>query len=387
MTNLPDIVTMAFVGYACLAIAYFARFFERLIPLIFTLPIIFFFGFVLLLMKAAPDALWYVLLFSGLSFLAISIQLWVKSIFFIYFVIVGEILILLLTKVETAWFFIGVSYLCFRTIEAFLQVSKLADNKPKGLVLLAIFGHIFNPLTLISGPINRLENTFTIIERKIYKKTDLVTGIYRVSLGLFRVYFLAMIFSQFGFADLVVLGKPTPILAIVAAFFQFLFVYYTFAGYCDMVIGIGKAAGYPIDENFNNPLLATSIGDFWGRFHITLTSFLKDYFVNPLVRISAAKFGASAINRVFLPISLVNFLIIGMWHGWAIKFLYLGLAHGGGFAIFWLYHQNFGKKTSKFVKQHFLYKTMSVILTIGWISFATSFIFVEPTFWINALGL
>lgn len=120
---------------------------------------------------------------------------------------------------------------------------------------------------------------------------------------------------------------------------------------------------------------------------MSLTSFLKDYFVNPLVRKGAMRFGVKRMVPIFLSVSIANFLIIGLWHGWGAQYLSLGIAHALGFVIYWLYDRYIGKKLAKPLKQHWAYSSAATVLTIGWISFATSFIFVDLSFWHKAWGL
>ena len=97
--------------------------------------------------------------------------------------------------------------------------------------------------------------------------------------------------------------------------------YYDFSGYCDMAVGLGLLFNIKIPFNFNSPYKATSIADFWRRWHITLSRFLRDYIYIPLGG-SKVKFGRELYNL------MIVFLIGGLWHGAAWTFVFWGCLHG-----------------------------------------------------------
>lgn len=107
-------------------------------------------------------------------------------------------------------------------------------------------------------------------------------------------------------------------LGIIAYSFQ---IYFDFSAYSDMAIGLGKMFGFDIPENFNYPYIAKSIKDFWRRWHISLSTWFRDYLYIPL--------GGNRVNNVRLYVNLfLVFLVTGLWHGASYNFIIWGLFHG-----------------------------------------------------------
>lgn len=108
---------------------------------------------------------------------------------------------------------------------------------------------------------------------------------------------------------------------LLASLFYTIEIYADFSGYSDLAIGISNLLGFSIKENFNAPYLADSVGDFWRRWHISLSSWLKDYIYIPLGGSRCSRF-RNAFNL------LITFLISGIWHGSSINFVLWGGIHG-----------------------------------------------------------
>ncbi len=124
---------------------------------------------------------------------------------------------------------------------------------------------------------------------------------------------------------------------ISAALLYSLYIYIDFSGYCDMAIGMACMMGIRTPENFDNPYFSPNISEFWKRWHITFSTFLRIYVFKPVV---------SLLNR--LPISryrmlvsvsayLVTFLVCGLWHGSTLNFVLWGLWHGVGLSVYKLF--------------------------------------------------
>ena len=141
-------------------------------------------------------------------------------------------------------------------------------------------------------------------------------------------------------------------LAIFAYFFQ---IYFDFAGYSDMAIGLGKIMGFNFPENFKYPYASKSITEFWRRWHITLSSFFRDYVYIPL--------GGNRKNHIFN--MLVVWVLTGFWHGASWNFMLWGFYY---FVLLVLEKKVYGEKLKKLpaIVQH-IYSVLAVL--IGWIFF------------------
>ena len=111
-------------------------------------------------------------------------------------------------------------------------------------------------------------------------------------------------------------------LEVIVIMFSYTFqLYFDFSGYCDVAIGIGKMFNFEFPQNFNSPYKAATIGDFWKRWHITLTRFFTRYVYIPLGGSREGKF------KTYINIMIV-FLISGIWHGANLTFILWGFIHG-----------------------------------------------------------
>jgi D-alanyl-lipoteichoic acid acyltransferase DltB (MBOAT superfamily) len=116
------------------------------------------------------------------------------------------------------------------------------------------------------------------------------------------------------------------------------FLYFNFSGYMDIVLGVGRLLGMQLPENFNRPFLATSFVDFWSRFHITLSSWLRDYVNTPLLRMLMLRFPEPELDPFLAACGFfVTFCVMGFWHGPTLNFTLYGvlLASGMSTNVFW----------------------------------------------------
>lgn len=215
---------------------------------------------------------------------------------------------------------IGISFFTFQALSYLVDVYRGETPVQKRLHDLALYIALFPQL--IAGPIVRYKD---VAEQLAHRTADwklLSSGIERFILGLAKKVLLA---NQFGaVADLAFglapeeLSAPFAWVGVVAYSFQ---IYFDFAGYSDMAIGLGRMFGFRFLENFNFPYLATSIQDFWRRWHISLSSWFRDYLYIPL---GGNRKGAS---RTYFNLVVVFFLT-GFWHGSSWNFVLWGLFHG-----------------------------------------------------------
>lgn len=214
---------------------------------------------------------------------------------------------------------IGISFYTFQAISYVADVMLIgryeAETSPISVGLyIAFFPQ------LIAGPIVRYEEIREQIRYRVMSFTSLEEGFFRFSLGFCKKVLLAdsmAVIANTAF-NASHLTFPFAWLGAVAYTFQ---IYIDFSGYSDMAIGLGRLFGFEIPENFDIPYVATSIRDFWRRWHITLSIWFRDYVYIPL--------GGSRSGRLRTVFNiLVVWLLTGFWHGANFTFLTWGVVYG-----------------------------------------------------------
>lgn len=215
---------------------------------------------------------------------------------------------------------IGISFFTFHKISYVIDIYR---NKAKPLRNFADFAlYITLFPQLIAGPIIRFHQIENQIRHRDHTFEKFFDGLWRFSVGLGKKTLLANPSGQI--ADDIFslsnneLSSPMAWIGILAYSFQ---IYFDFSGYSDMAIGIAKMIGFEFPENFNKPYIARSITDFWRRWHITLSSFFRDYVYIPLGGNRKGTF------KTYRNLWLVFFLS-GLWHGANWTFMFWGAYHG-----------------------------------------------------------
>lgn len=188
---------------------------------------------------------------------------------------------------------------------------------------------------LIAGPIvahNEMMPQFTRLKNAIKNYRHLFLGIFLFLMGLFKKVFVADYFATFATTGFDQMQDLTMLQAWFTSLSYTIQIYFDFSGYCDMAIGLAKMFNINLPINFNSPYKALNIQDFWRRWHITLSRFLRDYIYIPL-----------GGNRRGYSRSLANvfavFLIGGLWHGAAWTFVIWGALHGFANIVWRLWHK------------------------------------------------
>ena len=214
----------------------------------------------------------------------------------------------------------GISFYTLQTISYLMDVyrGRLAPEKHLGRY--AAYQSFFVLLT--SGPIERPGSLLPQLQNPgRFDADEAIEGFWLVLLGLFQKIPLGNILGNWadkGFND--PLGVTGMSLLFSALCYSF-HIYYDFAGYSNMALGLGKLLGLQLTQNFRQPYFATSIRDFWGRWHISFSSWLRDYVYFPL--------GGSRKGRARTYLNLMlTFLVSGLWHGAGSCFLFWGALHG-----------------------------------------------------------
>jgi D-alanyl-lipoteichoic acid acyltransferase DltB (MBOAT superfamily) len=202
--------------------------------------------------------------------------------------------------------------------------------------------YTLNFTTLISGPIQRYEDFSreqNAREPAALSPPIIGAQIERLIRGFFKVNVLGLLFSMVQADALAELNQPVAeadkifaIWRIVASYP--LFLYCNFSGYIDIVIAIARLMRIPLPENFDRPFSATSFIDFWNRWHITLSSWLKTYVYNPLLIALMRRNPSAALEPIFgILCFFVTFFLIGIWHGRTSEYAFFGVLQGGGVAL------------------------------------------------------
>lgn len=215
---------------------------------------------------------------------------------------------------------IGISFFTFQSVSYLIDVYRKEAKVQRNPINLALYISLFPQL--IAGPIVRYTTVASeIIHRKVTSAT-FYSGIIRFIEGLAKKVLLANPMGQIADKILggeIVVGNTD--VAWLGALAYTMQIYFDFSGYSDMAIGLGRMFGFHFLENFNFPYISKSIQEFWRRWHISLSSWFKDYLYIPLGGNRLGK-GRTYVNL------LIVFLLTGFWHGASWSFIVWGLFHG-----------------------------------------------------------
>ena len=257
--------------------------------------------------------------------------------------------------------FIGISYMSFKTIQIMLEIS---DGLIKERISVKDYLQflLFFP-TVSSGPIDRsrrfLKEINEVMPRKDYLELA-GDGFYRIVLGLLY----KVVLSTYVYQILLALSNTgTVVYSIKYMYLYTLYLFFDFAGYSLMAVGSSNVLGIQTPMNFNKPFLSIDIKDFWTRWHITLSTWLRDFvFSRVLMQVIRKKWFKNRLHNAAYAY-MVNMLVMGFWHGISVSYIAYGFYHGilmSGFEIY--------QKKSTFYKKHknkTWYKLISWFVTMN----------------------
>lgn len=225
-------------------------------------------------------------------------------------------------------FMLGISYMAFRLSHLAMEVRTAVVPRP---ALAQYLGFAFFVPTLTVGPINPYSR---YVSNPARTAIEPCRALLRLLVGLTKYVFLANLCNQLSYAGLIFDGHPhAPIDLLVAMVASYLYLYLNFSGYCDMAIGAAGLLGVPVMENFNNPFVARNVREFWNRWHISLSLFMRDMLFTPLSKKLVGLFGVRYANHAVALAIVVVFVLIGLWHGLAWNFLVFGALHAAGVVV------------------------------------------------------
>ena len=257
--------------------------------------------------------------------------------------------------------FIGISYMSFKTIQIMIEISDgLIKEKISALEYVQFL--LFFP-TVSAGPIDRSRRFMIEIKERMPRTEYLEIageGVYRLILGLLY----KIVFSTLSYHYLVGLtNNGTFVYSLKYMYLYTLYLFFDFAGYSLMAVGSSNILGIRTPMNFNKPFLSIDIKDFWNRWHITLSTWLRDFvFSRVFMEATKKKRFKKRLNTAMYAY-MVNMVLMGFWHGLTISYVVYGFYHGILMAGFEYY-----QKKSKFYKKNkneTWYKVLSWFITIN----------------------
>ncbi len=253
---------------------------------------------------------------------------------------------------------IGISFYTFQTMSYIIDVYWGRVSAQRDFIAFAAYVTLFPQL--IAGPIVRYSDVATMLVGRTSTAEQLAEGIRRFIIGFGKKVLLAnqvyVIWKEIISMDMEQMSTATAWLGALAFTFQ---IYFDFSGYSDMAIGLGKIFGFDYLENFNYPYISRSITEFWRRWHMSLSSWFKEYVYIPL-----------GGNRKGLPRQLLNIAIVwaltGLWHGASWNFV----AWGMYFGIILIIEKLFLLKALQRCPTAIGHIYSLILIILGWVIFA-----------------
>ena len=225
---------------------------------------------------------------------------------------------------------IGISFFTFQALSYVIDIYNKEIHASKNILSFSTYLCLFPQL--VAGPIVRYQTINDELENRKFSYDDFAKGVKRFVIGLAKKILIANVIGQLC-ASLSGMNDITVLSSWISAIGFTLQIYFDFSGYSDMAIGLGLMFGFHFLENFNYPLIASSITDFWRRWHISLSSWLRDYIYIPL--------GGNRVNTLkWIRNIFIVWFLTGFWHGASWNFIIWGLF----FAVILLIEKKFLSK-------------------------------------------
>lgn len=213
---------------------------------------------------------------------------------------------------------IGISFYTFQLISYIVDVYRGEAKVQKNIIKLSTYISLFPQL--IAGPIVRYTTIENQLENREYNMKNFSIGVRRFIIGLGKKVMIANVMGNL-INIFLVSDEKSVLFYWLYAIALMIQIYFDFSGYSDMAIGLGKMLGFDFPENFNYPYIATSITDFWRRWHISLSSWFRDYTYIPL--------GGNRVSKLkWIRNIIIVWMLTGLWHGAEWNFVIWGLYFG-----------------------------------------------------------
>jgi len=266
---------------------------------------------------------------------------------------------------------VGISYILFRQVHWLVESHRKSIHQSDALSFL---NYIFFFPSFLAGPIDQYNNFHYWLgnTRMRYDRSLLLAGVTRIFLGAVKTFGIVPLLIEYATNYQTLLPDFAPWQAVLlSALCYSFYIYFDFSGYSDIAIGTAYLLGIKTPENFNNPYISANLSEFWKRWHITFSLFLRWYVFKPFIQL----FNLLLTTRYRMPVTvlayLATFAVCGLWHGSTINFLYWGLWHGAGLAINKIWTTNTRHRSWVSTR---VYKLTSIgitfsYVTIGWLFF------------------
>ena len=261
---------------------------------------------------------------------------------------------------------IGISFYTFQGLSYVVDVyrdGKTDTDQPlvqKNVIKLTTYISMFPQL--IAGPIVRYSDIHPLLTKRTHTLEKVASGVEVFIIGLCKKVIFANLLGSV--ADTILadgISSLSAPLAWIGALLYMLQIFYDFSGYSDMAIGLGRMFGFEFLKNFDYPYISRSITEFWRRWHISLSSWFRDYLYIPL--------GGNRRGNVYVNLSVV-FLATGIWHGADWSFILWGLWHGAFMLIErWLKTKNCSLPGPKVLKSLLGWAYTMLVVFLGWVVF------------------
>lgn len=252
---------------------------------------------------------------------------------------------------------IGISFFTFQSISYLVDVYRKESPAQKNPLHLGLYISLFPQL--IAGPIVRYADIADQIKNRVHNSSLFSKGVIRFIRGLAKKVIIANNMALIADVTFGIGANELPVLiAWLGIICYALQIYFDFSGYSDMAIGLGLMFGFEFKENFNYPYISQSIQEFWRRWHISLSSWFRDYLYIPL---GGSRKGVFNTYRNLV----IVFLVTGLWHGASWNFIIWGVFHGMFLIFERIGLKNQLKKLPSFIAHFYLL----IVVLIGWVFF------------------
>ncbi len=307
-------------------------------------------------------------LFVAATMITIAVFFWLKR----YTFVPASLLL------PNVFLLIGLSYVFFRVLHVI--IDSYQGNLPERISPISYINYTLNFTSLVSGPIQRYEDYHATEAVRLPLTLAAAGGaVERIIVGYFKVALMSALLSFWQHQVLDGMAGSHDFASRVAIGMQVvgiypIYLYFNFSGYVDVVIGVARFFGIVLPENFDHPFSAENFINFWGRWHMTLSGWLKTYVYNPLIMVLMERITQRSVAPYLAAFAFfVTFFLVGLWHGQTSEFLFFGFLQGGGVAANKFYQvvmtQRLGRQRYRALCNDALYTACMRGLTFTWFGF------------------
>jgi alginate O-acetyltransferase complex protein AlgI len=230
---------------------------------------------------------------------------------------------------------LGLSYMLFRQIHVLVDA---AQGQIERLSLWSYFNYQVNLFTILAGPIQRFqdfEEQWRALQPSLADPPELLRNCLRLLWGVLKIALIAPLFYkawdefQPALVNHRIAGGKYVVEFLLVFYFYPVYIYFNFAGYCDIVIAASRFFGMNLPENFNRPWIARNVIEFWTRWHITLGTWIRDYLFLPMYKPVVQRWPKRAPTLAWI-FYFLAFVVAGAWHGTTLNYLFYGIWQGIG---------------------------------------------------------